>query len=523
MRRALGTLAALALLAGGWLVLTGAGEDDRGPSVRYTIELDNAFGLIEGADVKIAGVRAGRIDGMRLDRRDMRALVDVTIDREGFGDLRTDAFCETRPQSLIGEYFIDCRAGTAPRRLPDGGTVRVQNTGSTVPVDLVNNIMRRPYRERMSIILGELGAGLAARGKDLNETIRRANPALRETDRVLAILREQRHTIRDLYRDADRVVGELAGGKEDVTRFVAEARDTAQVGAARPAQLRRQLRALSRFLAEATETMPLLATAAGRQQRAVADLHENATLLRRFLDTLGPFAEASRPAVRSLGRAAQQGRTALPALEPRLRELAKPASELPEIAKNAAIILEHLDDRGYATERDPRTPEGKGVTGLEALLRYVFFQGQAINLTDGRAYILKIAGFIDAGCAFLKDAVTARDPANQRCAALLGPNRPGINQPDPSKSDAPAARRRAGRAPKAPARTERGPVAPAPQAAPKPAPPAAAAPEASDGLVPQVQQLLDDLLTPKGRGGGLGDLVPDGRSGEPLLDFLLAP
>ena len=54
--------------------------------------------------------------------------------------------------------------------------------------------MRRPYRERFTILLSELGAGLAARGPDLNETIRRAVPALRQVDRLLAILAEQRRT-----------------------------------------------------------------------------------------------------------------------------------------------------------------------------------------------------------------------------------------------------------------------------------------------------------------------------------------
>src|ERR671921_2725903 len=145
---------------------------------------------------------------------------------------------------FIGEYFIDCRPGTDPKRLEPGSTIPVQQTETTVPVDLVNNIMRRPYRERFSILLTELGAGLAARGPDLNETIRRASPALRETDRVLAILREQRRTIRDLYDDADKVVGELAGNRDQVLRFVREARDTAKVSAERTRYVARNFQLL---------------------------------------------------------------------------------------------------------------------------------------------------------------------------------------------------------------------------------------------------------------------------------------
>ena len=75
----------------------------------------NAFGLIEGADMKIAGVRAGKITDMKVDRRAKKALVEFEVKQtSGFRTLRTDVQCETRPQSLIGEYFIDCQPGSNP-------------------------------------------------------------------------------------------------------------------------------------------------------------------------------------------------------------------------------------------------------------------------------------------------------------------------------------------------------------------------------------------------------------------------
>src|SRR3954471_22171483 len=100
----------------------------------YTVELDNAFGIVNGADVKVAGVRAGHVTGMRVDPRSKHALVDFDVDKAGFGSLRPDAFCETRPQSLIGEYFVDCRPGTAAKRLDPGATIPVEQTASTIPL-----------------------------------------------------------------------------------------------------------------------------------------------------------------------------------------------------------------------------------------------------------------------------------------------------------------------------------------------------------------------------------------------------
>ena len=71
----------------------------------------------------------------------------------------------------------------------------VEQTSSTIGLDLVNNILRRPYRDRLRLIVGELGAGPGRAARtDLNDVIRRAHPGLRETSQTLRILgRQTRH------------------------------------------------------------------------------------------------------------------------------------------------------------------------------------------------------------------------------------------------------------------------------------------------------------------------------------------
>ena len=155
--------------------------------------------LVEGEDVKVAGVPVGAIE--RLDvTEDQKAALTLRIDNEDFTPWKADASCTIRPQSLIGEKFVECepglhRAPSRSRRSRRGAgegerLLPVENTSSPVDLDLINNILRLPYRERFGILLSEFGTGLAGRGEELNEVIHRANPALRETDRVLAILAE---------------------------------------------------------------------------------------------------------------------------------------------------------------------------------------------------------------------------------------------------------------------------------------------------------------------------------------------
>lgn len=520
VRRALAGLLAAAAGTGALVAATGAGDGDDG-APRYVVEMDNAFGLVDGGDVKIAGVRAGTVKGIDLNRRTNRARIDIEVTDRGFGDLRTDASCEARPQSLLGEYFLDCTPGTAATKLPRGGTIPVERTAGTVPLDLIQDIMRRPYRERWSIFLSELGVGLAGRGEDLNETIRRANPALRETDRVLLALERERTTIRDLYRDADQVLVRLRANKRDVGRFVGEARDTARAGAREDRNLARQFALLPTFLRELRPTMNRLRVAALAQRPALQKLSAQAPALTRLLNALGPFAEAARPSTRALARAARAGRPAVKHAAGPVRTLRGAARRLPEVATNLAFILQHIDDPRFAVEKDVRSGrKDGGFTGLEALLRYIWAQSQAINVYTGTSYNLKVALFADTTCGNYANAATARNEANKRCRAWLGPNQPGVTSPDPTASGT-SARQGAARARRA-RPTRDAARAPQPTTALTPTPttttPEPAGQAAPATPLPEVLQgLLDDALDP-GKG-----LVPrlDPRAQEGLLDYLM--
>ena len=67
--------------------------------------------------MKIAGVKVGKIDSLDVTA-DNKAVVVLAIDEPGYQDFRADASCTIRPQSLIGEKFVECaptqRAPGAP-------------------------------------------------------------------------------------------------------------------------------------------------------------------------------------------------------------------------------------------------------------------------------------------------------------------------------------------------------------------------------------------------------------------------
>ena len=195
------------------LVLGVGASDDSGAGYEVRAIFDNVSGAVEGEDVKIAGARVGAIKELDVTA-DKKAVVVLEIEEPGFAPFRDDAKCTIRPQSLIGEKFVECDPGRSDQpeleEVPDGeegegqAMLPLERTSSPVDLDLINDIMRLPYRERLAILINEFGTALAGRGAELNEVIHRANPALRETDEVLKILAGQNRTLAQLAATATR-------------------------------------------------------------------------------------------------------------------------------------------------------------------------------------------------------------------------------------------------------------------------------------------------------------------------------
>ena len=212
MRRVAAVALLIAAAVAVVVVVLGAGDEGEEYKVRAIFE--NAGFVIPGEDVKVAGVRVGSIDSIDVTE-DNKAAVVLDIEDPGYQDFRNDASCIVRPQSLIGERFVECTlteqraVGEEPppelEQVEEGDgegqyLLPVERNAKAVDIDLLNNIMRQPVRERLSIILSDLGIGVAGRGEDLGVVIRRADPALKEIDEVLKILARQNDVLADLAR-----------------------------------------------------------------------------------------------------------------------------------------------------------------------------------------------------------------------------------------------------------------------------------------------------------------------------------
>ncbi len=399
MRRLIGVLALVVSVPA--LLVLGVGAQGDGDSYRVRAIFDNVASAVPGEDVKVAGAKVGVIESMDVTD-DKKAAVVLEIEEAGFAPFRANARCTVRPQSLIGEKFIECDPGDTQaqplERISDGDgegqhLLPLERTSSTVDLDLVNNVLRRPYRERLAILIGEFGTGLAGRGEDLNEAIHRANPALRETDRVLEILSTQNRVLADLARDSDQALAPLAREKERVTDFIENANATAQATAARRADIERGIERLPAFLRELRPLMADLDSFAGEATPVMRDLNLAGEDISRLISQLGPFSRAARISLESLGEATETGRPALIRTRPLIRDLAG-------FGRRALPVSTDLDRLTASLDRSG---------GIERLMDFIYFSTLSINGFDEISHYLRAATLVNTCSGYALASTPACD------------------------------------------------------------------------------------------------------------------
>ncbi|CAB4909564.1 unannotated protein [freshwater metagenome] len=411
IRRALPLLAAVAVVVVVVLLVAGSSGGGKGDGAyRVRAIFDNAFAVIPGEEVRVAGARVGSVDETDVTA-DRKAVLVLKIDDPAFRDFRADAECTVRPQSIIGERYVEClptqprgTGGTLPAPLRavrvDGQEQRllpVSRTSKPIDLDLVVGMNGLPERQRTAILLNELGVGLAARGGGLRRALRAALPGLRETDRVLELLDGQNARLRALAADGDRALRPVAGERAALRGLLARAGALGSALDERRTALDTDLRRLPATLAQLRPTARELSRVARQGAPVVRDLRRTAPAGEQVLDALGPFGTAATGPVEDLGDTADRARTTLLAADGTIRRLGRVATTGAPVLRSARTLTTSLRDTG----------------GFKRLLDYVYFQVLAINAYDDVGHYLRINATVSPCSVYARTPVAG-------CSARYG-------------------------------------------------------------------------------------------------------
>jgi phospholipid/cholesterol/gamma-HCH transport system substrate-binding protein len=285
-------------------------------AVRVALPADGPI-LKRGADVRIAGRRAGTVRAVELDGGGRRAHAVAELDGARVG---RGAGARVRLRGLAGVVYLEIDPGDAGRPLPSGARIGRARTSAGGQLTDVIAGFDADARRALGRTLETYGTGAAGRGPAVNRTLAVLPRLLRSGTAQLRALTPRPGTLAGLVGDARPLARAAADGGLDGA--VAGARGTLERTGRRGDEITAALDELPATEAAIARTLPPVDG-----------------LLRRLAATAGGL----RPAVRAL-------RTALPALRAAEREA-------PGLDRLAALAR---DARPAVVEAAPLVREARG-------------------------------------------------------------------------------------------------------------------------------------------------------------------
>jgi ABC-type transporter Mla subunit MlaD len=288
------------------------------------------------------------------------------------------------------------------------------SNGTSVDPDLINDIYSLPYAQRFRLIFNELGGGLAGRGEDIEELVKRANPVLRDVDRVFGILSAQRKQLAQLAADSDAVLGPLARERQHFAGFITNSGAAAEASAEKGPELEESLRKFPVFLGEFRETMKDLKTFSDAGAPLFEDFGTAAPSLTDATKTLTPFSEALTVSLKSLGDAGEASGPIFAEANPVVRKAGELAKSGVSPTENLAKLFVGLKQNGGW---DGLTELIYGSTAsLNGFDKYGHYGRTLVTLSACLEYVAAAGG--SSGCSARFNGPNAGEAAETSTAAI---------------------------------------------------------------------------------------------------------
>lgn len=150
----------------------GLGDRLFGGSYVVTVDLADAGGIFENAEVTYRGVTVGRVDALRLS--DDGVLADVRLDEGTRIPADTDAVVANR--SAVGEQYVDFQPTSSGEPFLTGGdTIARDRTRTPLPTEVllldIDRLVRSVDRDDLVTVVDELGKAFFDGGQDLQRLL----------------------------------------------------------------------------------------------------------------------------------------------------------------------------------------------------------------------------------------------------------------------------------------------------------------------------------------------------------------
>ncbi|MEB3048931.1 MlaD family protein [Mycolicibacter sp. MYC123] len=204
-----------------WMVYNTLRRDIAGPTYTYSAIFSDASGMGPGDDVRVAGVRVGRVDRVSLQGTTAKVQFRVQRDQR----LYRNTVASVTYQSIIGQRYLGLAQGPGDNHdtLPDHGQIPIEHTNPSLDVSYMLNGFEPLFAEldpeQIDNISNATVLALQGNKSSMLTLITQASQ-MAETfagpDEVLSTL----------IVNLDRLMADLAGQSTNLERMIRQSRDT---------------------------------------------------------------------------------------------------------------------------------------------------------------------------------------------------------------------------------------------------------------------------------------------------------
>lgn len=183
------------------------------PTRTYTAEFTDVSGLRPGDNVRVAGVRVGRVDAMELVGTRAEVTMSVRADQPVFENTRV----VIRYQNLVGQRFVSLVPGAGPARpLVDGAHIPASRTEPSLDLSALMGgfeplftVLKPADVNRLSENIVQVLQGSGPRIGPLLEQIAQVTNDIADRDKIIGEVVENLNAVLDQVAGKDPELGEL--------------------------------------------------------------------------------------------------------------------------------------------------------------------------------------------------------------------------------------------------------------------------------------------------------------------------
>ncbi|MFV8053963.1 MCE family protein [Mycobacterium sp. 48b] len=215
-----------------WLVYVTLRRDVAGKTVPYAAMFTDVFGLREGDDVRMAGVRVGRVEGIELQGNLAKVSFVVQSDQQVLGN----TVASVTYQNIVGQRYLGLSLGKLgePGLLPAGSVIPTERTDPSFDVGTLLN-----GYEPLFSVLDPKNADNLTKGviQSLQGDAGSITALVDQTGKLTESFAGQDEKLGEVITDLNVVTANLARHNDDLDHIIGQARTVVSTFDARRPQL----------------------------------------------------------------------------------------------------------------------------------------------------------------------------------------------------------------------------------------------------------------------------------------------